>query len=77
MAFGEDSVSVPSLTGQTVRGVTELCSKLGLAPSLIGTGVAVEQFPEAGTQVLRGSQVTVRFGHPGESENASARRGGN
>jgi len=77
MAFGEDSVSVPSLAGQTVRGVTELCSKLGLAPSLIGTGVAVEQFPEAGTQVLRGSQVTVRFGHPGESENASARRGGN
>jgi hypothetical protein len=76
-AFGEESVSVPTLTGQTVRGVTELCSRLGLAPSLIGTGVAVEQFPEAGSQVLRGSQVTVRFGRPGELENISVKRGAN
>jgi cell division protein FtsI (penicillin-binding protein 3) len=76
-AFGDASVSVPSLTGQTVRSVTELCSKLGLALSLIGTGVAVEQFPEAGAEVLRGSQLTVRFGSPAELESISARRGGN
>ena len=47
---------VPSLTGQSVRGVTEECSRLGLVPSLIGNGVAVEQLPAAGTQVMRGSQ---------------------
>lgn len=76
-AFGDESLLVPTLTGRTVRAVTELCSKLGLAPSLIGTGVAVEQFPEAGTQVLRGSQVTVRFARPGELENISVKRGGN
>jgi cell division protein FtsI (penicillin-binding protein 3) len=59
-------VLVPSLTGQSVRGVTEQCMKLGLTPSLIGTGVAVEQVPAAGTQAARGSQVTVRFGRPAE-----------
>jgi len=77
MAFGDQTIAVPTLTGQSVRGVTELCSKLGLAPALIGTGIALEQFPEPGTQVLRGSQVTVRFGRPGELESVSARRGGN
>jgi len=78
IAFGDqEAVVIPSLAGQSVRGVTEACSKLGLAPSLIGTGVAVEQFPDAGTQVMRGSRVTVRFGRPGELEPVSVRRGGN
>jgi cell division protein FtsI/penicillin-binding protein 2 len=77
VAFGDQSVVVPSLVGESVRGVTEACSKLGLTPVLIGTGVAVEQFPEAGEQALRGSRVTVRFGRPGEIENVSARKGGN
>jgi len=77
VAFGDQAVVVPSLVGESVRGVTEVCSKLGLAPTLIGNGVAVEQFPEAGAQVLKGSQVTVRFGRPGELENVSARKAGN
>ena len=46
-------------------------------PSLIGSGVALEQFPEAGTQVLRGSRVTVRFGHPGDLVPVSAPGDGN
>ena len=58
----EDAVVVPDLAGQTVRGVTEECSRLGLMPSLIGSGVALEQSPEAGTRVPRGSRVAVRFG---------------
>jgi cell division protein FtsI/penicillin-binding protein 2 len=77
IAFGDQAVVVPSLVGESVRGVTEDCSKVGLAPALIGNGVAVEQFPEAGAHVLKGSQVTVRFGRPGELENVSARKGGN
>jgi cell division protein FtsI (penicillin-binding protein 3) len=72
---GPDSVSVPDLGGQTVRGVTETCSRLGIVPTLIGSGVALEQFPEAGASVLRGSQVTVRFGRPGD--HPSARGAGN
>jgi cell division protein FtsI (penicillin-binding protein 3) len=58
----EDAVVIPDLAGQTVRGVTEECSRLGLAPSLIGSGVALEQSPEAGARVPRGSRVAVRFG---------------
>lgn len=78
IAVGDSSaVAVPSLTGQTIRGVTEACSRLGLAPMLIGDGVALEQSPSAGTQVLRGSRVTVRFGRPGTLVPASARGNGN
>ncbi len=80
VAFGDPSavaVVVPSLTGQSVRGVTEQCSRLGLVPSLIGSGVAVEQTPAAGTQVAPGSQVTVRFGRPGEIVPVSVRGDGN
>jgi len=63
VAFSEeDAVLVPDLAGRTVRGVTEECSRLGLVPSLIGSGVALEQSPEAGARVERGSSVTVRFG---------------
>jgi cell division protein FtsI (penicillin-binding protein 3) len=56
------TIPVPNLAGQSVRGVIEACSRLGLEPSLIGEGVALQQFPEAGMQVEPGSQVTVRFG---------------
>jgi beta-lactam-binding protein with PASTA domain len=63
IAFSEeDAVEVPDVSGQTVRGVTETCSRLGLIPSLLGSGVALEQSPEPGTRVIRGSTVTVRFG---------------
>ena len=71
-----DPVVVPNLAGQSVRGVMEQCSRLGLIPSLIGSGAAVEQAPAAGTRVVRGSQVTVRFGRPGEIAPA-AQGGGN
>ena len=74
---GDDEVVVPPLGGETVRGVMEECSKVGLAPDLIGNGIALEQFPSAGTQVPRGSRVTVRFGEPGESEPAPGRGSGN
>ncbi|HJY85733.1 MAG TPA: penicillin-binding protein [Candidatus Acidoferrales bacterium] len=54
-------VTVPSLAGKTVRSVTEECLHLGLHLVLIGTGVAVEQSPEAGATVRRGARITVRF----------------
>jgi cell division protein FtsI (penicillin-binding protein 3) len=62
---GEDAVAVPRLIGQSVRAVTEECGRLGLAPSLVGSGIALEQYPDAGTQVQPGSQVMVRFGRSG------------
>jgi cell division protein FtsI (penicillin-binding protein 3) len=76
VAFSDgDAVIVPDLTGETVRGVTEDCSRLGLVPSLIGSGVALEQSPEAGARVVHGSRVTVRFGRvAAETPSASAQR---
>jgi cell division protein FtsI (penicillin-binding protein 3) len=77
MAFGDpSSVVVPNLAGQSVRAVSETCSKLGLVPGLIGNGVALEQSPESGAVVLRGSRVTVRFGRPGEFRPVSVQGGG-
>jgi cell division protein FtsI (penicillin-binding protein 3) len=72
-----DAVDVPDFSGKTLRAVTETCLQLGLAPSLIGNGVAVEQSPEAGAHVPRGSTVTVRFGRAGELVPAAMRRDGN
>jgi len=68
-------VVVPNLAGQTIRGVMEQCSRLGLAPSVIGDGIALQQFPGAGSQVPRGSRVTVLLGAPGTLVPASARQG--
>jgi cell division protein FtsI/penicillin-binding protein 2 len=70
------AVTVPKLVGQTVRGVTEACSHLGLMPILIGDGIATDQIPEAGTRVLPGAKVTIHFTQGGEAV-ASPRGTGN
>jgi cell division protein FtsI (penicillin-binding protein 3) len=76
--FGDaGAVNVPNLVGQTIRGVMESCSRLGLVPSIIGDGIAVKQFPDAGSQVSRGSRVTVLLGTPGTLMPASDRLGAN
>ncbi|MFZ0909978.1 MAG: penicillin-binding transpeptidase domain-containing protein [Candidatus Acidiferrales bacterium] len=70
---GEAGVTVPSLSGQSVRDVTEACSKLGLTPVLVGSGIALEQTPEAGAHVVRGSRIVVKFGRPGRIVPAASR----
>ena len=72
----EDSVDIPDLTGQTVRGVTESCSHLGLVPTLIGNGVALEQSPDPGTRVQRGSSLTVRFGRVAAAAESKTQQAG-
>ena len=62
---GQDGIVVPNLAGRSVRAVTEECERVGLVPSLIGSGTALEQFPSAGSLVAPGSRVTVRFGLAG------------
>jgi len=72
VAFDSDNgVIVPSLTGKTVREVSQECEKLGISPVLVGTGVAVEEDPEPGTTVRRGSHVTVKFGRAPEAPSQS------
>lgn len=70
---GQDGIAVPNLTGRTVRAVMEECQRVGLVPSLIGSGVVLEQFPSAGSLVPPGSRVTVRFGRGGALLPTSAR----
>jgi len=78
MAFGEEAaVEVPDFSGQGLRTVMEACTSLGLVPAPIGSGVAVEQFPEARARVQRGSRVTVRFGRAAEIVPAAMRGDGN
>jgi cell division protein FtsI (penicillin-binding protein 3) len=65
-------ISLPDFSGKTMREVTEICLRLGLEPLLVGSNLAVEQRPEAGTQVRRGAKVTVQFGTPVPAKPAKA-----
>jgi cell division protein FtsI (penicillin-binding protein 3) len=55
-------ISIPDFLGKTMREVTEMCLRLGLDPVLVGSSLATEQTPAEGTQVRRGSRITVQFG---------------
>lgn len=57
-------ISVPDLTGKTVRQVTEICIQLGVNPVLAGAGTVQEQSPSPGAMVRRGASVIFRFGRP-------------
>ncbi len=54
-------VAVPSLVGQPVRSVIEQAGSVGLAVQVLGTGIAREQAPAAGTMVPTGTEIVVRF----------------
>ena len=78
MAFGDtEGVPVPQLIGQSVRGVTEACSRLGLVPLLVGSGVALEQSPEAGDarRARQPRQGAIRARHGRSRRGAGARVG--
>ena len=75
IAYGSPQpAAVPDFSGQTVRQVIEACSREGFTPDLIGDGIALEQYPAAGSQLLRGGSITVRFGRP-DAGGGAARRG--
>jgi cell division protein FtsI (penicillin-binding protein 3) len=57
-------IPVLDFSGKTMRGVTEICLRLGLDPILVGSGLATNQTPGAGAKVRRGAKVTVQFGAP-------------
>jgi cell division protein FtsI (penicillin-binding protein 3) len=54
-------VAVPEFTGGALRGVVEKASEMGLRVEPVGSGVAKEQAPVAGTMVPQGTEVVVRF----------------
>ena len=54
-------VPVPSLVGMPLRSAVEQAQRAGLEIQAIGSGVAREQSPAAGTRIAPGSRIAVRF----------------
>jgi cell division protein FtsI (penicillin-binding protein 3) len=54
-------VPVPSFEGTGLRGVVERADAVGLRVQAVGSGLAREQAPAAGTLVPAGTEVIVRF----------------
>jgi len=55
-------IPVPDFTGKTMRETADICQRLGLRPALIGSSLASQQVPAAGSKVRRGAKITVEFG---------------
>jgi len=55
-------IAVPDFKGKTMREVADTCLRLGLHPVLVGSSLATQQTPAAGSKVCRGAKVTVQFG---------------
>ncbi len=58
----QGGIEVPSFVGKTVRGAVEAAQDIGLQLDAVGSGVARQQTPVAGTHVAAGARVTVQFG---------------
>ena len=58
----QGGIEVPSFSGKTVRKAVEAAQDAGLELDVVGSGVARQQTPAAGTHVPQGSRVTVQFG---------------
>ncbi len=54
-------VAVPSFAGESLRQVVESANAAGLRVQTVGSGLAREQAPAAGTMVPAGTQIVVRF----------------
>ena len=54
-------VAVPSFDGAALRSVVEQADRVGLRVNPVGSGLARQQYPAAGTMVPAGTQVSVRF----------------
>jgi cell division protein FtsI (penicillin-binding protein 3) len=58
----QGGIEVPWFVGKTVRGAVEAAQDAGLELEVVGSGVARQQSPPAGTHLAAGSRVTVQFG---------------
>ena len=58
----QGGIVVPSFTGKSVRGAIELAQDSGLDLDAVGSGLAREQSPVAGSHVTTGTRVRVTFG---------------
>ena len=58
----QGGIVVPSFLGKSVRTAIEMAQDSGLDLDVVGSGLARQQAPPAGSHVASGSQVTVKFG---------------
>jgi cell division protein FtsI (penicillin-binding protein 3) len=58
----QGGIEVPSFIGKSVRSALETAQDSGLELNPVGSGIAREQSPAAGSHVSAGSQVVVKFG---------------
>jgi cell division protein FtsI (penicillin-binding protein 3) len=58
----QGGIEVPSFVGKTVRSAVETAQDAGIELEAVGSGVARQQFPAAGTHLAAGAHVTVQFG---------------
>src|SRR5437764_1928817 len=58
----QGGIEVPSFVGKTFRGAIESAQDAGLQLDAVGSGLARQQSPTAGSHVPAGSRVTVQFG---------------
>jgi len=60
--YSTGEVTVPDLTGRTIREASDSLAELGLAIKPVGTnGQAIKQDPLAGSKVLSGTSITIYF----------------
>jgi len=52
---------MPDLRGRGVRAVMHACAQMHLNVRLLGSGIAVRQFPAAGSRVKAGDACKVEF----------------
>ena len=57
----QGGILVPSFLGKHLRAAVELAEQSNLDLAVVGSGVASEQSPPAGSHVAAGTRVTVRF----------------
>ena len=58
----QGGLEVPSFVGKTVRGAVETAQDAGLELEAVGSGLARQQSPPAGSHVVAGAHVIVQFG---------------
>ena len=65
---GADTVTIPNLKGKGILACSEIAEALGLVFVPEGSGIAVSQQPEAGTELKRGEVIKVVFENQDETE---------
>ncbi|HZK18725.1 MAG TPA: stage V sporulation protein D [Clostridia bacterium] len=65
----EGEVTIPKVTGLTMKEAGILLENLGLQLDPLGTGVSYSQDPPEGSKVSKGAKIRVEFRPPGQGNN--------